>query len=84
MSNPNDRSSVGEPLWAAADVANYLRVSRSWVYQRAEAGELPCLRMGGLLRFDPETVRAYARGTAPKGARILPFRPPSRGPKPVV
>src|SRR6266478_8521607 len=26
------------------------------IYQRAEAGLLPCLRVGGLLRFDPATV----------------------------
>jgi excisionase family DNA binding protein len=28
------------------DVARYLKVSRSWVYQRAEAGQLPCVRVG--------------------------------------
>jgi hypothetical protein len=51
-------------LWAPADVAASLRVSRSWVYQKAEAGLLPVIRMPGsaLLRFDPETMRAYARG----------------------
>ena len=37
-------------LWDAQDVARYLKVSRSWVYQRAEAGLLPCVRVGGLLR----------------------------------
>jgi hypothetical protein len=40
---------AGDPrdeLWDANDVARYLRVSRSWVYQRAEAGLLPCLRVG--------------------------------------
>jgi antitoxin HigA-1 len=36
-------------------------VSRSWVYHRAEAGLLPHLRVGGLLRFDPDVVRAFAR-----------------------
>ena len=48
-----------ETLWDANDVAAYLKVSRSWVYQRAEAGQLPYLRVGGLLRFDPESVRAF-------------------------
>ena len=50
----------GEPLWTAADVASFLRASRSWVYQRAASGRLPCLKIGGLLRFSPEAVRAYA------------------------
>lgn len=49
-------------LWDANDAAHYLKVSRSWIYQRAESGLLPCLRVGGLVRFDPEIVRAFARG----------------------
>jgi excisionase family DNA binding protein len=28
-------------LWDANDVAGYLKVSRSWVYHRAEGGQLP-------------------------------------------
>jgi excisionase family DNA binding protein len=50
------------PLWTAADVARYLRSSLSFVYKVSEAGKLPCLRVGSLLRFDPEAVRAFARG----------------------
>ncbi len=51
----------GEPLWDASDVARYLKVSRSWVYHRAEAGLLPYLRVGALLRFEPEAIRAHVR-----------------------
>jgi excisionase family DNA binding protein len=51
-----------ETLWDANDVARYLRVSRSWVYHRAEAGQLPLRRIGGLLRFDPAAIRAFAVG----------------------
>ena len=51
-----------DTLWDANDVARYLRASRSWVYQKAEAGLLPYLRIGGLLRFDPVAIRAWARG----------------------
>lgn len=43
----------------AADVARYLSVSRSWVYHRAEAGELPCLRFGGHLRFRRSDIDRY-------------------------
>ena len=49
-------------LWTVADVATYLRVSRSWVYHRSAAGMLPCLRVGALLRFEPDVIRAYAQG----------------------
>jgi excisionase family DNA binding protein len=63
MTNAKDTpTDPADELWDANDVAHYLKASRSWVYQRAEAGLLPCLRMGGLLRFDPATVRAFARG----------------------
>jgi excisionase family DNA binding protein len=49
-------------LWTVAELAAYLRVSRSWVYHRAATGFLPCLRVGALVRFDPDTIRAYAQG----------------------
>jgi len=64
-------------LWDAIDVAAYLKTSRSWVYQRAEAGLLPKLRVGGLLRFDPEAIKAWTRGEQiqqPTGARVVPLR----------
>jgi excisionase family DNA binding protein len=60
-------------LWDANDVAAYLKVSRSWVYQRAEAGLLPVLRLGGLLRFEPDEVRAFARGDS-RPPRLIPPR----------
>ncbi len=47
-------------LWDAVQVARFLRVSRSWVYQRAESGLLPCRHVGGLLRFEADAIREYA------------------------
>jgi len=49
-----------ESLWDARDVARYLKVSRSWVHQKAEAGLLPYLKVGGLVRFVPGRVREFA------------------------
>lgn len=49
-------------LWDARDVASYLKASRSWVYHQAEQGQLPCMRIRGLLRFDPEQIKRFARG----------------------
>jgi hypothetical protein len=48
-------------LWDARDVALYIKASRSWVYHQAEAGQLPCMRIGGLLRFDPEVIKRLVR-----------------------
>ncbi len=44
MTNAKHAESGGtdDELWDANDAARYLKVSRSWVYQRAEAGLLPC------------------------------------------
>lgn len=62
-----------ESLWAARDVAKYLKCSVSFVYKAAEDGRLPCLRIGSMLRFDPVTVRAFARGE-PLNATVIPLR----------
>lgn len=53
-----------ESLWTVAQVAAYLSVSRSWVYQHAADGTLPCRRLGALLRFVPEEIRAFAASAA--------------------
>lgn len=50
-----------EMLWDAVKVAQFLKVSRNWVYMRAEAGLLPHVRVGALLRFEPETVKDFIR-----------------------
>jgi excisionase family DNA binding protein len=71
---PDQSTSSAESLWTANDVAAFLQVSRSWVYHRTEGGELPCLRIGGLVRFDPEAIRAFARGDKVHGAKVVALR----------
>ena len=63
----------GERLWDASDCATFFKASRSWVYQQAERGVLPSLRVGGLLRFEPAAVKAFARGERAV-AKVLPLR----------
>jgi len=53
---------AAQTLWDVRDVAQYLKASVSWVYKAAERGELPCVRIGGLLRFDARAVRVFALG----------------------
>lgn len=65
-------SNTHENLWDANDVASFLKASRSWVYHRAERNELPCLRIGGLLRFEPDAIRAFARGQSAPSSRVVP------------
>jgi hypothetical protein len=58
-------------LWDARDVARFLGVHRNWVYLQAEAGTIPCVRIGGLLRFEPDTIRAIGKGDPVKGGRVV-------------
>lgn len=51
-----------EPRWTVKLVAAFLSCSTSKVYKAAEAGTLPCVRLDGMLRFNPDDIRAYARG----------------------
>ncbi len=62
-----------ECLWRAADVARYLNCSRSLVYQKAESGLMPSLRVGGMRRFDPEEIRRWVRAEQ-SGTLVIPIR----------
>ncbi len=62
-----------DALWTSEDVAAYLRVSLSMVYKLRREGTLHASAIGKLFRFDPEHVRAYARGE-PIQARRSPAR----------
>ena len=59
--HPNDLPDEGS-LWTAVDVARFLRASRSWVYGAAQSGMLPCMKLRGLLRFEPAEIRAWMDG----------------------
>ena len=58
--------------WKVQDVAEFLQASESWVRNAAAGGRLPCVKIGGLLRFDPDEIRSLAHSQAP--ARALPRR----------
>jgi len=64
-------------LWDVGDVAKFLQASRSWVYKAAEAGALPCLRVGAMLRFEPEAVMRSI-------GLDVPAKPPRAAPRPVA
>ena len=65
---------ISEPLWTVDEVAAYLRVSRSWVYQRSNGGDLPCLKIAGVLRFDPDAIKAVARGESASRGRVVALK----------
>ncbi len=54
------------PLLKPHEVARRLGVSRSWVYEAARAGRMPCVRLGGPdgpVRFVPEDVEGWLEQT---------------------
>ncbi len=74
--NATEQHMTNEPerLWTVAQTAKYLQVSTSWVYRAVERGELPHLKLGGLVRFVPRDIRAHAEGlatTASGGAKVV-------------
>ena len=42
-------------------VAEFLGVSKSWVYQATANGVLPCIRLGSALRFEKATIERWIR-----------------------
>ncbi len=67
----NEKTTIEtDELWTAEDVARFLKTSRSWVYHRAQAGLLPCVKIGGLLRFDPVAIRALVAGDGLRPRKI--------------
>lgn len=64
-----------EDLWDVPEVMKFLKVKRTWVYEHANAGDLPHVRLGNRLRFEPEQIREYvkkSRNTAAV-ATVLPI-----------
>lgn len=50
-------SSDQTPTWmTVAEVAEYLKLSRSKVYEMAQQGEIPCSKVAGQWRFHREEV----------------------------
>lgn len=66
-----------DTLWTADDVATFSKTSRSWVYQKAAAGLLPCLKVGGLLRFDPAAIKKFFLNGGTAERKVIPLNPKS-------
>ncbi len=51
-------------LWPADELAKVLAISRKHVYKLAKSGRIPCYRMGGAIRFDPEDTARWLEDRA--------------------
>ncbi len=60
MNSPIAHASAS-PLLTVQEVAERLSVPKSWVYAKAEDGELPSFKLGHYRRFSPEAIEVYLR-----------------------
>ncbi len=38
------------------DISSMIHASRKTIYQWAELGQIPCIKLNGCLRFDPDEI----------------------------
>lgn len=60
----------GEKLLTLAEVAEYLRVSKSKLYQERKAGRLRVLRFGGVVRVRERELQRYIVEAAQPGGYL--------------
>ena len=51
-------------------VAEFLGVSKSWVYQATASGVLPCIRLGSSLRFEKAAIEGWLKGEKGKSVKL--------------
>jgi len=52
---------MADKLITVEEVAKYLRVKRSTVYEWAKEGKIPAVKVGRLWRFDREETEAWVK-----------------------
>ncbi len=56
----NKKSFVG-----ISEVASFLGVPTTWIYQRTHKKTIPCIRLGKYVRFDLEKIKTWAEQGCP-------------------
>lgn len=59
--NSKTQTHTNLKLISAAELAEKLNVSKSWVYQASHSKSIPCYKIGGHLRFDLEEVKEWIK-----------------------
>ena len=71
-------------LLTLKQMAEELQVKPSWIYRRTAEGNIPVIRVGKYLRFEPEKVLAWLGQEYGKGSRPQDWIPgygPADGPE---
>jgi excisionase family DNA binding protein len=62
-----------EQLWTVREVASFLRLGRNAIYEMADRGDIPSLRIGSRVRFVPAEVRAWVARQREPAAAVVPI-----------
>jgi excisionase family DNA binding protein len=59
-------------LLTIKDLSGWLNIKPSTLYLWAAQGKIPCRRIHGLIRFDPDEIKAWLNGLSGSSAPPLP------------
>jgi excisionase family DNA binding protein len=71
---PNSKR-PSSPLLDATGAAGLLNVPKTWILAEARAGRIPHVRLGRYVRFDPDELLAWTRGSRHVGPRASGYGP---------
>lgn len=60
-----------EKAWGLPETAEHLGVSKSWLYTRLKAGEVPGHKLGGTWRIYPSELQRYLEQCESNRRRIV-------------
>jgi excisionase family DNA binding protein len=75
-----DHSNGSARLLDAAEVAELLRVPKSWVYAETRAGRLPHVKLGRYYRYAPDSIAAFVAGLERGPVPYRKYPAPGGGP----
>jgi excisionase family DNA binding protein len=57
--SPQGQEQQRTPLLSVADVASWLNVSQSYIYELANTGLIPCGKIGKVIRFEQSDIETW-------------------------
>lgn len=66
-------------LLTAEEVADFLQVPKSWVYEAAREGRIPHIRLGRYVRFDQADIEQWLSTLRSNAREYQPRRHPPLG-----
>ena len=58
---PVEPQQLPQHLWDVHEVGDYVRKSSDAIYKMAERRQIPYVKLGGAIRFDPVEIQAWVR-----------------------